>query len=250
MHAESPILVVENLDFGFGGQALLEGIDWQVGSREFVALVGPNGSGKSTLFKLLLGLHRPWRGRIRIGGRTPAQARNLVGYVPQFPTFSRDFPITVEGAVRTGCLGSRPSVLGFTRRERADALQALREVGLAEFSRRPIAHLSGGQLQRLLIARALMSRPSLMLLDEPTANVDQPGEASLFELLRRLNERMAIIVISHDVGFVSEYVTRVACLNRGLVCHPAGAVTAQDIEAMYGRPMHMVHHHAHADGPH
>ncbi len=246
MNTERLPLEIDRLRFSYGGVPLLEQIDLRVEPREFLALIGPNGSGKSTLFKLILGLRQPDGGTIRLFGRPPHEARRWVGYVPQYPLFNRDFPITVTQAVMLGRLGLTRRWFGFNRADRLATARALDEVGISGLANRPIGNLSGGQIQRLLVARALVTEPRLLLLDEPTANIDQQGEQGLFDLLGLLNQRMAIVVISHDIGFISQQVNRVACLNRTLICHPATELKSSDIEQMYGRPMHLIHHeHAH-----
>jgi zinc transport system ATP-binding protein len=144
-----------------------------------------------------------------------------------------------------GRLGQSPPLLGYRRADRAIAMSSLREVGLAELSERSIGQLSGGQFQRVLIARALAAEPEILLLDEPAANLDPRAERDLFELLKDLNRRMTILVVTHDIAFVSEYVTRVACLSRELVCHTTEPLTAETIERLYGRPIRFVQHEGH-----
>ncbi len=133
-------------------------------------------------------------------------------------------------------------LFGYTRQDREAARQALAEVEILDLEQRPLTALSGGQLQRVLIARALTCNPEVLILDEPTAHIDPRVEEGVFELLKRLNERLTVIVVSHDVGFVTRYITRVACLNRRLVCHPAAELTGKMIEELYGGPLKVVQH--------
>jgi zinc transport system ATP-binding protein len=169
-----------------------------------------------------------------------------VGYVPQFPTFPRDFPISVEQVVLMGRLGLGSS-LGWTRQaDRAAARSALAEVEALDLARRRIGTLSGGQLQRVLLARALVGAPSILILDEPTANIDQRMEGDIFDLLARLNARLTILVVSHDIAFISSYVDRVACLNRTLICHATESVDGDLIHRLYGDHVRLV---AHTDDP-
>lgn len=225
--------------------AVLEGVELSVAEGEFLGLVGPNGGGKSTLLKLVLGLLEPERGSVSVFGRRPREARALLGYVPQFRTFAHDFPVSVERAVLQGRLGQTRRLFGWRREDHAVARRALESVAMAELAERPLATLSGGQLQRVLIARALACAPRILLLDEPTANVDAQVESSLFELLRELNRELTIVVVSHDVGFISGYVQRVACLNRRLVCHETSALSGEIIAEMYGGTAQIIHHHTH-----
>jgi len=244
------LIELKGVFFSYGGVPVLEKVDLQIQEGEFLGIVGPNAGGKSTLLKLILGLLEPQSGHIRVLGERPKEARQQLGYVPQYPNFPRDFPITVEQAVMIGRLGvrQRHSPLGnlypgrYNRTDRLAARQALAEVEADNLAARQIGSLSGGQLQRMLLARALVVEPSILILDEPTANIDQRLESDIFDLLKRLNERMSILVVSHDIGFVSGYVTRVACINRTLVCHHADAIDGQVIQELYGENVHMVVH--------
>lgn len=241
---------VRNLTFSYGAAPVLEGVNLRVEAGEFLGIVGPNAGGKSTLLKLILGLLKPQVGNIRVLGKRPREATRELGYVPQYPGFPRDFPITVEQSVLLGRIGFRsrsgwlgaltPCVVG--KSDRAAAHQALEEVEAEDLAKRQIGSLSGGQLQRVLLARALVTEPRVMILDEPTANIDQRLESDIFDLLKRLNARMAILVVSHDVGFISSYVTRVACINRTLVCHQTDEVDGQVIQDLYGEEVRMVAH--------
>jgi len=248
------VIEIRNLTFSYGESPVLEDVELDVEPGEFLGIVGPNAGGKSTLLKLILGLLAPQAGSIRVLDKAPAVARQQLGYVPQHPSFPRDFPVSVEQAVLLGRIGGpvrhRSSVrwLGalapgaFSRDDRHAAHAALEEVEAADLHRRQIGSLSGGQLQRVLLARALVSDPKILILDEPTANIDQRLESDIFDLLKRLNARLTILVVSHDVAFISGYVKRVACINRTLVCHHTDAVDAQVIHALYGENVRMVTH--------
>jgi len=238
----APIIELSGVTFSYGAAPVVEGVDLSVEEGEFLGVVGPNAGGKSTLLKLILGLLEPQSGLIRVLGRPPAAARRALGYVPQYPAFSRDFPITVEQVVLMGRLGTGSWLGGWRRADRAAVSRALSEVEAEDLARRQIGTLSGGQLQRVLVARALVGEPRILILDEPTANVDQRLEGDIFELLEELNQRMTILVVSHDVAFISSYVKRVACINRTLVCHPTDAIDGQVIQDLYGEAVRMVAH--------
>ncbi len=243
----SKAIELRELSFAYGSRTVLEEVNLDVAGGEFIGLVGPNGGGKSTLLKLMLGLLEPRSGSARIFGRRPRQARGVMGYVPQFRGFESDYPISVLKAVLHGRLGRTRPILGWRRSDQVIAVDALEAVGLADHADRRLNTLSGGQIQRVLIARALACEPKLLLLDEPTANVDTRVESSLFDLLRELNETLTILVVSHDIGFISNFVGRVACLNRRLVCHETSLVDAEAIAEMYGEGARMIHHHGHVD---
>jgi zinc transport system ATP-binding protein len=244
------IIDLESVHFSYGTVPTLSTIDLQVAEGEFLGIVGPNAGGKSTLLKLILGLSQPQAGRIRVLGRSPRAASRMLGYVPQYPSFARDFPINVEQVVLLGRLGiNRPgewrSALWPSRLSSADreaARRALVEVEAGDIAARQIGSLSGGQLQRVLLARALVGEPRILILDEPTANIDQRLEGEIFDLLKALNVRMTILVVSHDVAFISRYVSRVACVNRTLVCHGTDEINGQIIQDLYGENVRMIAH--------
>ncbi|QIK37725.1 ABC transporter ATP-binding protein [Caldichromatium japonicum] len=239
-----PVIQVQSLSFSYGETLVLEQVDLEVRAGEFLGLVGPNAGGKSTLLKLILGLYELQQGYIRVLGKPPRLAVRQLGYVPQFPTFPRDFPISVEEAVALGRIGASGRGLWgwLSQSDRLAAHQALAEVEAEDLARRPIGRLSGGQLQRVLLARALVSDPKILILDEPTANIDQRAEGEIFDLLARLNQRLTILLVSHDIAFISGYVSRVACLNRTLICHETQPLTGDLIHRLYGGPVHRVEH--------
>ncbi len=236
------VIDLQNVSFSYGMIPVLQGIDLQVHAGEFLGIVGPNAGGKSTLMKLILGLLKPQSGTVRVLGKKPSQRRKQIGYVPQYPGFARDFPITVEQAVLIGRLGAGSIFGRYSRADYAAVHRALEEVEALPLAQRPVGALSGGQLQRVLLARALVSEPQILILDEPTANIDMRLESDIFDQLRELNKRMTILVVSHDVAFISDYVHRVACLNRTLVCHHTDAIDGQVIQDLYGENVRMVAH--------
>jgi zinc transport system ATP-binding protein len=241
-----PIIEVRGLSFAYGAAPVLENIDLVVPRGEFLGIVGPNAGGKSTLLKLTLGLLEPTAGEVRVLGRNPRVASHEIGYVPQYPAFARDFPVTVEDVVLTGRLGRGRLLGGYGAADRDMARWVMTQTEIADLARRRIATLSGGQLQRVLVARALACEPQILILDEPTANVDMRVESDIFDLLRVLNQRMTILVVSHDVAFISAYVQRVACVNRTLLCHPTESIDGAVIHDLYGGDVRRVAHaHAH-----
>ncbi len=236
------LIKLENVSFSYGGATVVQDIDLDIEQGEFLGIVGPNAGGKSTLLKLMLGLIKPSRGRVTLFGKSPAAGRVKVGYCPQYTQFSRNYPITVEEVVLLGRLGKARVIGGYSKQDREIALSAMRSTEVESIRSKNISELSGGQLQRVLIARALACEPEVLILDEPTANIDQRVEVDIFQLLKQFNERMTIIVVSHDIGFISGYVTRVACLNRTLVCHETSELTGESIEHLYGSHVSMIEH--------
>ena len=240
-----PVISLRDVTFSYGGPPALEEVSLSVEPRQAVCVVGPNGGGKTTLVKLILGLLRPQRGEVRVFGQPPHRARLRVGYMPQHVQHDPQFPVTVMDIVLMGRLGQGAlgRVLGWPgRADRRAAIDALAQVDMEEFRRRPFSALSGGQRQRVLIARALCCKPDLLLLDEPTSNVDSLVEARLLDLLRDLNRQMTIVMVSHDLGFVSGLVETAICVNRRVVVHPTSEMTGAAINDIYGGEVRRVRH--------
>jgi len=228
-----PIVHIEALDFAYNGQRVLEDINLEVGEGDFIAMIGPNGGGKTTLLKLMLGLLKPGRGRIRVMGKPAARVSHHIGYVPQDVHINRSFPITALDVVLMGKLAPGRRWSKNAEQDRRDALEALERIDMVNFAHRRIGELSGGQRQRVFIARALVTRPRLLLLDEPTASIDSKGQTDFFRLLKRLNRDITIIVVSHDLLVISTYVKSVACVNGRLHYHQQAEITGDMLETMY-----------------
>lgn len=189
--------------------------------------------------KLLLGLLQPQSGEITLFGSSPAEKSHIIGYVPQYSHYDRAFPITVEDVVLMGRLGR--SHFYYSKEDKSIAAGALAQVGLSDLKTRPFSDLSGGQRQRVLIARALATQPDVLLLDEPTASIDQQSQEELYDLLLTLNKSMTIILISHDLEFVSANIEKVICFDRKVAIHPTGEI-AQDSCNHYGIQRRRVNH--------
>jgi zinc transport system ATP-binding protein len=231
---DAPALALDRVRFAYGETLVLEDVTLAVAPGELVAIIGPNGGGKTTLVRLALGLLAPAAGRVELFGVPPAAAVRRIGYVPQTASFPRDFPITVRETVRLGRLGRRAWWRPLDASDRVAADRALDEVGALAWADRPIASLSGGQLQRVLIARALATDPDLLLLDEPTAHVDTGAKQDFFRALMASRRSLAIVVVSHDVGFVSRHAQRVACLNRRLIACAPPPLEPHVLARLYG----------------
>ena len=244
-----PAVELRGVDFAYERHLVLEDVDLRVDTGSFVSIIGPNGGGKSTLLKLLLGLIEPLRGEVRVFGKRPRRARRAVGYMPQHQSLDASFPITVEEVVRLGRL-HRSSWFGLPRSEdRRACEQALETVGCSHLRTESFSELSGGQRQLVLIARALVSGPRLLLLDEPTANLDPAVEESFYALLQRLRGEITMILVSHDVGLVAEQTEQVVCVNRRVELHPAHAVSGELVGAMFGAEGARLVDHTHGLGP-
>lgn len=249
-----PVVEIKDCTFGYPRTPVIEAVSLEIFEKDFLAILGPNGGGKTTLLKLILGFERPQSGSVRVFGQDPSLARPRIGYVPQNAHLSRDFPIRVREAVLMGRMHGGSLGPWSSAHDREAAERALQAVDLVDLKRRRINSLSGGQHQRVLVARALAGDPQLLVLDEPTASVDTKAEQGIFDLFKRLNQTITIVLVTHDLGFISDYVNRVACLNRQLVCHEQGQVTPAMIEQMYGKTFSMLQHdhrkHRMSEEPH
>lgn len=240
----APVIEFRDVTFGYGAAPVIEDVTFSLDEHDLVSVLGPNGGGKTTLLKLLLGLIRPDAGTVRVFGGSAAAARPRVGYMPQYIHYDPQFPVSVLDIVLMGRLGHRWGG-GYSRTDKSAARAALDEMEVADLSRSLFAELSGGQRQRVLIARALACEPDLLLLDEPTANIDPRVEAQLYKSLRQLSRRMTILLVTHDLGVVSNIVQKVICVNRRVVMHPTSEITGDAIQDIYGGDIRMVRHDHH-----
>ncbi len=245
MNDQSPVVKTDQLSFRYNAENVLKDVSLSVEKGDFLGIVGPNGSGKTTLLKIILGLLKPDSGSIEVLGTTPQQASSHIGYVPQQVNMDRNFPINILDVVLLGCLNERPFFGRYSKREKEKAKEALQEVDLYDLRNRRFGTLSGGERQRVLIARALVGHPQLLIMDEPTSNIDSWSQNRIYELLQELNQRCTILLVSHDLGVVSKHVNRVACLNRTLVIHPTKEITGDSIRSMYQTPVNLVDHEMH-----
>jgi len=236
------VISIRNLWAGYDDDVVLEDINLSVKALDFIGLIGPNGGGKTTLLKVLLGLVRPYQGEVRIMGKSVGEGRQHIGYVPQSVEFDRSFPIRVFDVVQMGRLGRKKLLHRFTKEDNQAVIKALENVDLVDLKDHSIGDLSGGQRQRAFIARAIASQPSVLLLDEPMASVDPHASSNIFELLREINQKMTIILISHNMDAISSYVKTIGCVSRKLFYHAEKAITAEMMEAAYQCPMDLIAH--------
>nr|WP_321302589.1 ABC transporter ATP-binding protein [uncultured Trichococcus sp.] len=238
-----PALQIDKLSVHYGDEVALSGVSFDVAHGEILGIIGPNGGGKSTLLKAILGLVAPTTGSIRIYGEEPGKNHAAVGFVPQFAAMDKHFPISVLEVVLTGRL--KPGFSFFRKYSEADkeiAQAQLERVGIAHLAKRQIAELSGGEFQRLLIARALAVEPKLLLLDEPTASVDAHSRNQIYQLLREINADMTIILVTHDLMAISSEVKKLACLNTKLVYHGEPELNESVVNELYGCPVDLIAH--------
>ena len=206
---------VSNLSFGYRkDEYTIQDATFAVQEGEFIGIIGPNGGGKTTLLKLLLGFLDPWAGSISIFGKSPKKHPNGIAYVPQQLRFDREFPITLLELVLGGRLSNLSLFGRFSKEDHEEAVKALEKVKLLHCIKKPFGELSGGQMQRALIARALAMNPKILLLDEPTASVDSKAEAEIYELLKELRHELTIMMVTHDIRAVINDVDRVISVQR------------------------------------
>lgn len=239
---------IKDLWVSLNGDFILREVELQIRRGIFLGLIGPNGGGKTTLLQIILGLIKPDRGQVQVFGRPAGHHKNkgLIGYLPQRAFADLSFPVTVFDVVMMG----RYPKIGLWRRasseDRGQVLEKLQAVGMHHLRDRPIGHLSGGEQQRVFIARALVSDPQMLLLDEPTAGVDTKAQDAFYQLLGRLKETLSltIVLVSHDIGVIPYHTDEIACLNQKLHLHGKcpEVLDSEDLKKVYGCEVEMLVH--------
>jgi len=231
------IIEIKNLSFSYDTQTVLKDINLTVEEKDFLAIIGPNGGGKSTLLKAILGINQVEKGDIKILGEKPSLNFSKLGYVPQNTNINTNFPIKVIEVVMMGHIRDKKEGLksqsflhkyfkiGYNEFEKSCALSALQQVGMEKFADHKIGTLSGGERQRVMIARALCSDPSILILDEPTANIDVSWQKQIYDLLKELNKTITIVVVSHDISVILSYASKVAHINKIITYHDISHTT-------------------------
>jgi len=242
-----PIIEVRGLSAGYDGRTVLHDVNLTVYERDFLGIIGPNGGGKTTLIRCMLGLLKPTAGKITYYGADHSQlpalnSRFFIGYLPQYNTIDRKFPISVEEVILSGLSSKKSLISKFTARQHEKVHAVIARMGLEGLEKRAIGQLSGGQLQRALLGRAIVSDPSVLILDEPSTYIDKRFEARLYELLAEINKECAIILVSHDIGTVLQQVKSIACVNETLDYHPDTGVTTEWLERNFNCPIELLGH--------
>ena len=236
-----PIIEIRNLNAGYDGRTVLRDVNLTVYDRDFLGIIGPNGGGKTTLIKCILGLLKPVSGEITFTSpRTTGNTQLTMGYLPQYNSIDRKFPITVEEVILSGLSSKKSLTSRFTKEHREKARQVIARMGLEGLEERAIGALSGGQLQRALLGRAIISDPEVVILDEPSTYIDKRFEARLYQLLAEINKDCAIILVSHDIGTVLQQVKSIACVNETLDYHPDTGITGEWLERNFNCPIELL----------
>ncbi|MCH9813640.1 MAG: ABC transporter ATP-binding protein [Epsilonproteobacteria bacterium] len=216
---DNTLIEVSNLNFSYEKQQVLEAINFTIKAHDFLTIIGPNGGGKSTLIKLILGINPLQDGEIKIYGEDYRRHTQKIGYVPQNTNINIKFPITVLEVVMMGQSAIKKRLFGYKSDEKKQALEALEKVNMHAFASQKVSDLSGGQRQRVFIARALFSDPKILLLDEPTSNIDINGCEQIYKTLEELNKSITVVVVSHDISVILKYATRAFYINKRLTNH-------------------------------
>lgn len=235
-------IALEDVWVRYGDNTVLQEVTLTVCEGDFLGVIGPNGGGKTTLLKVIMGMIQPLRGTARVFGEEPRQSWRRIGYVPQQTMLDRNFPINVRDTVLMGRLGRKTIFKGYDRDDFVAAEGALAAVEMCDYYDRHIGKLSGGQLQRVLIARALASRPDLLLLDEPTTGIDMVGQESIYTILNRLKSRITIVMVSHDVGALAINTDKIACVGKKLFYHDSKELSQSEMEEAYRCPIELIAH--------
>lgn len=215
------VIKLEKVCFKYDTDWILKDIDLSVKKKDFLGVVGPNGGGKTTLLKIILGLLKPNKGKISING--------VLSYVPQHLNFDKYHPVCVEDVVLMGLLDKMSGGLVHSKEDRQKAYSVMETLGIFEIKAQRFGELSGGQRQRVLIARAIISNPDILILDEPTANIDKAAQDMVQKLLVKLNEKMTLLMVSHHFDFISSDVNRVVCVDRTIHTHPTYNIAGKNI---------------------
>ena len=231
-----PLIEIREMEVAYQRQVALTNVSLCIYDRDFIGIIGPNGGGKTTLVQVILGLLKPTKGSLEY-----SFDKSEIGYLPQGNQVDEHFPITVREVVDSGLEHGLKLGRKFRNSEKLKLDTVLDKVGMLPLSSRPIGELSGGEFQRTMLARAIISSPKLLVLDEPDAHVDNRFEMELYGLLRELNETMTIMLISHDIGTISPYIKTIACVNRTLHYHSSNEISDEQLK-VYNCPIEIITH--------
>src|SRR6056297_3347543 len=240
---DEKIIEVKDLYLSYNQVNVLENVQLTVYKGQFLAIIGPNGGGKTTLLKIILGLIEPDSGEVKIKGLDIKEGRKLIGYVPQISDFDKQFPINVKDVILMGRISDKQGFFhSYSQKDINFVEGIMKDLDILDFKDRQIGRLSGGQLQRVLIGRALAAEPEILLLDEPTASLDAEARGNIYSILKEINKDITILVVTHDITAISTHFDSVACLNRNLHYHGDKNITREDLDQVYGCPVELIAH--------
>lgn len=239
---KTPILQMTGISAAYDNKTVLENINLTVFEQDFLGVIGPNGGGKTTLIKVMLGLLNPTAGKVTFYQEGKEVPEISMGYLPQYNSIDKKFPISVYEVVLSGLNRQKSLFRSFSPAQHEQVKQVIARMGLEGLEKRAIGQLSGGQLQRALLGRALVSNPQVLILDEPNTYIDKRFEAKLYSLLEEINRERAIVLVSHDIGTVLQNVKSIACVNGTLDYHPDTEVPAEWLEEHFGCPIELLGH--------
>jgi len=235
------ILELNSIFAGYNDEVILNDVSLEIFDDDFIGIIGPNGGGKTTLLNVILGLIKPFKGTVTFFDDIRTERNNKIGYLPQLNKIDNKFPITVTEVVLSGLIYGSIPMGRYSKLERNIAESTLESLGISNIKKSTIGELSGGQMQKVLLARAIVSSPRLLILDEPNTFVDNQFEGELYEILKDLNNKMAIVIVSHDVGTISSYIKTIACVNRNLHYHKSNKISEEQL-AIYNCPIKLITH--------
>lgn len=236
------IIEVRDLYAGYDNKVVLRDVNLNLYEKDYLGIIGPNGGGKTTFIKCLLGLKKQSKGTITFY-RNGQKTDNLeMGYLPQYNAIDKEFPISIKEVILSGLNRRRPLIGGYSKEQKAKAEKVISQMGLDGMGDRQIGELSGGQIQRTLLGRAIISEPDVLILDEPSTYIDKYHEYKLYELLNQINSKCAIILVSHDIGTVLQNVKSIACINGTLDYHPDTGITEEWLTRNFNCPIDLIGH--------
>lgn len=239
---KNKLVSLKDIQAGYNGKTVLSKVNFEVRQNDFIGIIGPNGGGKTTLLKLILGLLKPFSGSIRYYFDDEDKTfRSHIGYLPQVNSFDKKFPISVKEVILSGLLTKKSIFQRYSKEDQDQATSIMEHFGLTDLRNRTAGELSGGQLQRVFLARAIISSPRLLILDEPDTYVDNRFEYELYSLLKEINKTTAILLVSHDIGMISSYIKSIACVNNSLHYHPSNEISNEQLK-VFNCPIDIITH--------
>lgn len=235
------LVELNSINTAYDSEIILKDVNLNIYSDDFIGIIGPNGGGKTTLVKVILKLIKPISGTVKYYNDGAERSGRFIGYLPQLNTIDKKFPISVLDVVLSGLISRKNLMKHNTSGEKKLARDLINKIGISHIENKTIGELSGGQMQRVFLCRAIVSSPKLLILDEPNTFVDNQFEHDLYEALTDLNKKMAILIVSHDVGTIASYIKTIACVNKELHYHESNIITEKQLMA-YNCPIQLITH--------